>query len=137
MKLDFSEDSEITFQILAFNDVSNVAAPTYSLSSTKAQLTDSMLPPIYCVSVIELLGRDERVCFSRPVIAIVGYQNGLYSMENKDLDIIVVSNDYRQCFQDFKDELRFILKEYGQEDSANLTSDAKELKRIILSYLKK
>jgi hypothetical protein len=137
MKLDFSENSEITFQTFGLSDLSNAAMPTYSLTSTAIRLTDFVLPPIYCIGINKIDHRKGKYRFTQPIIAIVGYQDGLYSMENKELDIITMSRDYNQCFQDFKDEVLFILKEYGEEDNNNLTSDARKLKTGILRYLKK
>jgi hypothetical protein len=136
MEFDFSEDTEITFQIEP-NNLSNAANPTYSLTLAPKQLTKFALTAIYCIGVNNIDYGKDKYRFSQPIIAVVGYQDGLYLMENKDLGIITMSTDYNQCFQDFKGEILFILKEYGEEDNENLTSDAQELKRRILRYLKK
>jgi hypothetical protein len=40
------------------------------------------------------------------------------------------------CIKDFKDEVTFVYNEYGKEDDNRLTSDAKELKRRILSHVR-
>lgn len=63
--------------------------------------------------------------------------NGVYSCQNKELDILAVSPDLEKCVKDFEDELVFLWDEYGKEDDAKLTSDAKELKIKIHRYMKK
>jgi hypothetical protein len=138
MKIDYSDLSECTFQTLEANNLaSSTATPSYSLASTVMQQTAFALPPIYCIRIDSVDRGNGKYCFVQPIIAIVGYNDNLYSMENKDLDIVTSSSEYDNCLQDFKDEVLFILKEYSEENDNKLTSDAQELKRRILRYLKR
>ena len=136
MKIDPSDFSECSFQMgETINFTTSSASPTYSLDSTIMQQTNCILPPIYCIGIESIKHSKGMLCFLQPIIAIVGYSDNLYCMENKDLGIITMSIDYKQCLQDFKDEFLFILKAYGEEKDNNLTTDAKELKKRILRYL--
>lgn len=136
MKIDYDGLSECTFQTFETDNLTNsTSTPIYSLASTVMQQTDFRLPPIYCIGVDSINHGKGKYCFSQPIIAIVGYNNNLYSMENKDLGIITMDTDYGKCLQDFRDELLFVLNAYGKEKDDNLTSDAKELKKRILQYL--
>lgn len=119
-------------------EFSNISESVYdSLTLTTMAPDDFMLPPIYCVGIESIDYNKQKICLIEPIIAVVGYNNNNYSMENKELDIITMAKDYDKCYQDFKDEISFVLKEYGEEEDANLTKDAQELKRKMLRYIKK
>ena len=75
--------------------------------------------------------------FAEPIIADISFDDNMYSCKNEDLGIISMSSNLEDCIKDFKDEVLFIWNEYGKEENGRLTSDAKELKRRILSHLKK
>jgi hypothetical protein len=136
LKFDFSEDIEVTY--LFDNVLSDVATPTYSLTESRICLTIARrLPPIYYVGINCLKEDEKEYNLTKPIFAVVCYQNGLYSMENKDLTIITMSADYDQCLNDFKDEVLFIIEEYATKDDGKLANDAKELKRRINQYINK
>lgn len=71
----------------------------------------------------------------KPIEYTIDFRDGIWTMENKDLGIISISNGYKECFSDFNDEVFFIYEEYGQEEDDKLTKDAKELKRKILQHI--
>lgn len=74
--------------------------------------------------------------FAEPIIANVSFSDNVYSCKNEELGIVAISPKLEECVQDFEDEILFIWKEYGKEDNAKLTSDAKELKERILRRIK-
>ena len=133
----YIEDSYCTFPSFEVDHATITATSTYCLTSTTQiePIFGYALPPIYCIAIDSVTSNKKKTCWSQPIVAVVGYQNNLYSMENKDLGIIAMAADYNKCCEDFKDELLFILKAYGEEKDDNLTSDAKELKKRILQYL--
>jgi hypothetical protein len=134
----YIDNSYCTFPSFEEDHGTITSTTIYCLTSTTNQTGQAFgfaLPPIYCISIDSVTSDKKKICWSQPIIAVVGYQNKLYAMENKDLGIIVMSADYDKCCQDFKDELLFILNAYGKEKDENLTSDAKELKKRILQYL--
>lgn len=75
--------------------------------------------------------------FAEPIIANISFDGNVYSCRNEDLGIISMSANLEDCIKDFKDEVAFIWNEYGREEDSRLTSDAKELKRRVLSHLRK
>jgi AbrB family looped-hinge helix DNA binding protein len=79
----------------------------------------------------------EMLSLAEPIIATVSLRDGVYFCRNEELGIVAVSPKLEGCVKDFEDEIIFIWNEYGKENDAKLTSDAKELKRRILRYVKK
>ena len=79
----------------------------------------------------------EMLSFAEPIIANVSLRDDVYFCRNEELGIVAVSPKLEGCVKDFEDEIIFIWNEYGKENDAKLTSDAKELKRRILRYVKK
>lgn len=71
----------------------------------------------------------------KPIELTTDFRDDIWTMENKDLDIISMSTDYEECLRDFYDEVFFVYEEYGQEDDDKLTNGAKELKRKILQHV--
>ena len=71
-----------------------------------------------------------------PIIVNVSFRDNVYSCQNKELGIISVSPKLEECVKDFEEEILLIWNEYGKEDSAKLTSDAKDLKAKLLHYIK-
>jgi hypothetical protein len=79
----------------------------------------------------------EKFLLAEPIIANVSLRDDVYFCRNEELGIVAVSPKLEGCVKDFEDEIIFIWNEYGKENDAKLTSDAKELKRRILRYVKK
>ena len=115
-------------------ELTNLSEPMYSPTLRTTLSDGSMLS--YCVGIKSIVYNKQELCLTVPIIAIVGYDGNCYSMENKELGILTMARDSDQCYQDFIDEILFILKEYGEEDDDKLTVSAQALKRKILRYLK-
>jgi len=92
--------------------------------------------PTNCIVLNQIISENNKLSLAEPIIATSVFQDGLYIMENIDLGIVATASDIGECFREFNEEVFFIWKEYGEEDEAKLTNDAKELKRRILSYVK-
>lgn len=90
----------------------------------------------YFIALDHIEMGDGALSFDVPIIASVAFRDNVYSCQNKELGIISVSPKLEECVKDFEEEILFIWNEYGKEDSAKLTSDAKELKAKILRYIK-
>jgi AbrB family looped-hinge helix DNA binding protein len=79
---------------------------------------------------------DKMLTFTEPIIANVSFKDNVYYCKNEELCIIAISPKLEECIQDFEDEIFFIWNEYGKENNAKLTNDAKELKERILRHIK-
>jgi hypothetical protein len=72
---------------------------------------------------------------AKPITVNATLQDNMYSCRNEDLGIVSVSAKLKDCVKDFEEEIVFLWNEYGKENDARLTNDAKELKRKILNYI--
>jgi AbrB family looped-hinge helix DNA binding protein len=90
----------------------------------------------YFIALDHVTTDDKTLSFAEPIIANVSFSDNVYSCKNEELGIVAMSPKLEECVRDFEDELLFIWNEYGKEDNAKLTSDAKELKKRILRHIK-
>ncbi len=90
----------------------------------------------YFIALDRIKTGDTALSFDVPIIANVSFKDNVYSCQNKELGIISMSPQLEECVKDFEEEILLIWNEYGKEDSAKLTSDAKDLKAKILQYIK-
>jgi AbrB family looped-hinge helix DNA binding protein len=91
---------------------------------------------VYFIALDHIALGNKVISFVEPIIANVSFKDNLYSCQNEGLGIVAVSPKLEECIKDFEDEILFIWNEYGKEDNAKLTSDAKELKERILRHIK-
>lgn len=90
----------------------------------------------YFIALDHVTTGDKILSFAEPIIANVSFIDNVYSCQNEGLGIDAISPKLEECIKDFEDEILFIWNEYGKEDNAKLTSDAKELKGKILRHIK-
>ena len=90
----------------------------------------------YFIALDHVTTGDKILSFAEPIIANVSFRDNVYSCQNEGLGIVAISPKLEECIKDFEDEILFIWNEYGKEDNAKLTSDAKELKGRILRHIK-
>ena len=90
----------------------------------------------YFIALDHVSTGDKMLSFAEPIIANVSFGDNVYSCKNEELGIVAISPKLEECIQDFEDEILFIWNEYGKEDNAKLTNDAKELKERILRHIK-
>jgi AbrB family looped-hinge helix DNA binding protein len=90
----------------------------------------------YFIALDHVTTGDEMLSLAEPIIAKVSLRDSVYFCQNEELGIVAISPKLEECIKDFEDEIVFIWNEYGKEDNAKLTSDAKELKIRILRYVK-
>ncbi len=90
----------------------------------------------YFIALDHITTGDKMLSFAEPIIANVSFRDNVYSCKNEDLGIVAISPKLEECVKDFEAEILFIWNEYGKEDDAKLTSDAKELKTRILCHIK-
>jgi len=74
--------------------------------------------------------------FDEPIIATVSFNDNVYSCQNVELGLLTMSFKLEECIRDFGQEVLFLWNEYGKEDDAKLTSDAKELKAKVLRHIR-
>ena len=129
-------DNGIVFQSIGkYFDGSTTLSSPVSGETTSAM--DFSSPPLYCVGFDSITTGKAKLKLAEPIVATIRYQNGMYFMENDDLNIIIMASNLDQCKLDFDEVVSFILKEYGEEDDSKLTKDAQELKKKILQYVKR
>lgn len=87
------------------------------------------------LKLYNIVSDKKRLLLRKPIEVTPDFRDGMWTMENKDFDIISMSTDYKECLRDFYDEVFFIYEEYGKEEDDKLTNDAKELKRKILHHI--
>ncbi|MQY62095.1 hypothetical protein GH146_02245 [archaeon] len=87
------------------------------------------------LKLYNIVSDKKRLLLRKPIEVTPVFHDGMWTMENKDLDIISMSTDYKECLKDFYDEVFFVWEEYGQEDDDKLTNGAKDLKRKILRHI--
>lgn len=86
----------------------------------------------YFIALDHVTVGAEMFPLAEPIIANVSLRDDVYFCRNEELGIVAVSPKLEGCVKDFEDEIIFIWNEYGKENDAKLTRDAKELKRSIL-----
>jgi hypothetical protein len=64
----------------------------------------------------------------------VAFRDGEYFCQNENLSIITVLPTLKLCVKEFKEELLFVLDEYGKKRDDGLTVDAGALKEKILKH---
>lgn len=96
-----------------------------------------VLRPLYFVVIDHIDVNGDTLRFMAPITAKVTYRDNMYYCQNEDLGITSISSRWEGCVKDFQDEILFIWNEYGKEDEDRLTKDAKDLKRRILTHIKK
>ena len=87
------------------------------------------------LKLYDIVSDKKRLLLRKPIEVTPVFHDGMWTMENKDLDIISMSTDYKECLRDFHEEIFFVWEEYGKEDDDKLTNDAKELKSKILRHI--
>lgn len=87
------------------------------------------------LKLYDIVSGRKRLLLRKPIEVTPDFRDGIWTMENKDFDIISMSPDYTECLRDFNEEVFFVWEAYGQEDDDKLTKGAQELKRKILRYI--
>jgi hypothetical protein len=131
-----SQGSEIVQPIEA------LASTFWNVAAKKSIITTELgknfvLTPLYFVVIDHIDVDGNTLRFMEPITAKVTYRDNMYYCQNEDLGITSMSTRWEGCVKDFQDEILFIWNEYGKEDEGRLTDDAKELKRRILTHIKK
>lgn len=94
------------------------------------------IPSVYYVALDHIDAGDKILSFTQSIFAKVSYNENGYVCQNEELGIVTMAVNLENCLKDFKDEVLFVWNEYGKEDDSKLTSDAKDLKRKILTYVR-
>ena len=100
------------------------------------KLREKDAQPAYLFALDHVTNGDKILSFAEPIIANVFFRDNVYSCQNEELSIVAISPKLEECIKDFEDEILFVWNEYGKDEDAKLTSDAKELKGRILRYIK-
>ena len=113
---------------------------TFSAFSSNAVMASFVpiqkIPSVYFIALDHIDVGGKILSFNQSIFARVSNNENGFVCQNEELGIITMAVDLENCIKDFKDEILFVLNEYGKEDDSKLTSDAKELKRKILAYVK-
>ncbi len=115
-------------------DSLNEASFNYAL--TFGDSKDYSMTAFSCISIPNIIYDNKKLHLTTPIMASINFQSNMFTIENKELDIIAMSTDYNKCLEDFYDEVFFVWEEYGKANDDILTDDAKELKRKILQYVR-
>lgn len=87
-------------------------------------------------TIKRVLAQKGELQLSKPLIIDIDYRNKNWIMKNDAFRIMVHDGEYSDCLKQFNDELFFIWSEYGPVDDARLSSDARSLKKRVLSLVK-
>src|SRR5208283_2889468 len=87
------------------------------------------IPSVYFIVLDHIDVGNKILSFNQSIFARVSNNANGFVCKNDELGIITMAVDLENCIKDFKDEILFVLNEYGKEEDSKLTSDAKELKR--------
>jgi len=90
----------------------------------------------YFIALDRISTDNVTVMFDEPIIATVSFNDNVYSCQNVELGLLTMSFKLEECIRDFEQEVLFLWNEYGKEDDAKLTSDAKELKAKVLRHIR-
>jgi hypothetical protein len=148
MSVHYRDSASYTFlrSIYEMGTVSpiNISRPTIDVYSELASLITGSsataegleyLATLYrCINIGSIVFRDRQLDLARPIPALVSVQDDRYVIENNELGIFTVNQNFEEGLREFKEDISFILSEYGDERDEVLTSDARELKRKILTY---
>lgn len=74
---------------------------------------------------------------SESLSAKLDIEDGLWTLANDDLGILVFEDTTEAVFRSFQEEFAFLWDEYAQEDEDMLTSDALELKNKMIKMVEK
>ncbi|HDQ07106.1 MAG TPA: hypothetical protein ENN36_10365 [Candidatus Bathyarchaeota archaeon] len=107
----------------------------YLSSSASVEYSSDYLSSSRCVKIDSIVFRDRPLELVKEIPAIVSVHDNRYVFENNELGIFAVNQDFDEGLADFKEGVSFLLSEYGDAVDDDLTDDAKELKRKILSYV--
>ncbi|MCW4024700.1 MAG: AbrB/MazE/SpoVT family DNA-binding domain-containing protein [Candidatus Bathyarchaeota archaeon] len=140
-KLEVVETSEgILFKLKESTNDFTGAYPQFATPQEMKKLLTTLrkkdVNAAYFIALDHVTAGDKILSFAEPIVANVSFRGNVYSCQNEELGIVAVSPKLEECIKDFEDEIIFIWNEYGKEDDAQLTSDAKELKRRILRFIK-
>ena len=118
--------------------ITNVPA-TYdsiaTLSSGSPVFVTAKFQTPTCVFIDSIPLRGTQVELSRPIVGVVRLRDNYCSVENEELGLFTVKKDLSECLREFKQDISFLLSEYGEESEDALTEDARQLKRKILEYV--
>lgn len=140
-KLEVIETNEgILFKLKAstkdFVDACPQFATPQDVKKILTKLREKDAQAAYFIALDHVTTGEKILSFSEPIIANVSFRDNVYSCQNEELGIVATSTKLEECIKDFEDEILFVWNEYGKEDNAKLTSDAKELKGRIIRYMK-
>lgn len=140
-KLEVIETTEgILFKLKAPTKDFTGACPQFAtpqdMKKILTKLREKDAQAAYFIALDHVTSGDKIISFAEPIIANVSFRDNVYSCQNEGLGIVAISPKLEECIKDFEDETLFVWNEYGKEEDAKLTSDAKELKGQILRYIK-
>lgn len=140
-KLEVFETSEgILFKLKKPTSDSQSSYPQFAthqeMKKALSELREKDAEAAYFIALDHVVAEDKTISLVEPIFIHVSFNDGLYSCKNQDLGVVTISPKLEECVKEFENEIIFILNEYGKEDDAHLTSDAKELKKAILKHVK-
>ena len=136
--INFTQQSSVG--VSATSGVCVTSGTTFSVFSSNAVVASlssiQKIPSVYFIALDHIDIGEKILSFNQSIFARVTNNENGFVCQNEELGIITMAVDLENCIKDFKDEILFVLNEYGKEEDSKLTSDAKELKRKILAYVR-
>jgi len=89
------------------------------------------IEPLESLSIEEVRWDASTLRLRTPLTVQPMLEDGTWVLENKETGIVAAASSLEECLRDFQEEFFFLWEQYSKADDAELTGDARELKRMI------
>ncbi|MDG6222327.1 MAG: hypothetical protein QCH99_03595 [Candidatus Bathyarchaeota archaeon] len=90
-----------------------------------------------CIHINRINLGNRPIELARDIPALVKLNKEGYLFENNELGIFTVNRNFDQGLEEFKEDISFLITEYGEATEADLTQDARQLRQRILTYVRR